>query len=129
VSTQVLWKTCKSGYLYDDLSLFADKKLTKEQLQRDNASLFQNDDLGVTPQRSGTCPAFGTIVVAKLRLAGWGESARSAVHAVAAVASASVRDKRAIFIISPEAVSNLSCSRARATALTPRNIWSSSSVV
>lgn len=46
----------KSGYLYDDLTLFADVTLTKKQLQRDNASLFQNDDLGVTPQRSGTCP-------------------------------------------------------------------------
>ena len=54
--TQQTLQLFKSGYLYDDLSLFADETLTKKQLQRDNTSLFQNDDLGVTAQRSGTCP-------------------------------------------------------------------------
>lgn len=49
-------KLFDSDYLYQDLALFADKELTKKQLIRDQASIFKNDDLGVTPQRSGTCP-------------------------------------------------------------------------
>ncbi len=48
--------TLTSSMAYEDLSLFADQELTHTRIKDDLNALFSLDDLGITPQRSGTCP-------------------------------------------------------------------------
>ncbi len=48
--------TNSSEMVYEDLTLFADEDLTNNKSRAEESTLWKQNALGVTPQRSGTCP-------------------------------------------------------------------------